>query len=67
MAAQDLLQRVPHPTIAEIEEGLAGNLCRCAGYVQITEAVLAAAESEGTGAAEPGRQAGSAGAGEGAR
>lgn len=45
MAAQDLLERVPHPTVEQIEEGLAGNLCRCAGYLQITEAVLAAAEA----------------------
>jgi carbon-monoxide dehydrogenase small subunit len=44
MAAADLLSRNPHPTIAEVQEGLAGNLCRCAGYQQITEAVLAAAE-----------------------
>lgn len=43
MAAQDLLERTPQPTVAEIQEGLAGNLCRCAGYEQITEAVLAAA------------------------
>ncbi len=44
IAAQDLLDRVPHPTVAEVQEGLAGNLCRCAGYEQITEAVLAVAE-----------------------
>lgn len=44
MAAHALLSRNPHPTIDEVHEGLAGNLCRCAGYGQITEAVLAAAE-----------------------
>jgi carbon-monoxide dehydrogenase small subunit len=48
MAATELLDRTPHPTRAEVEEGLAGNLCRCAGYEQIIEAVMAAAE--GTGA-----------------
>jgi carbon-monoxide dehydrogenase small subunit len=45
MAADDLLARTPHPTVAEVEEGLAGNLCRCAGYEQIVEAVIATAES----------------------
>jgi carbon-monoxide dehydrogenase small subunit len=45
MAAHDLLARVPHPSVAEVQEGLAGNLCRCAGYQQITEAVLATAEA----------------------
>ena len=44
MAAQYLLQRIPHPTMAEVREGLSGNLCRCGGYVQICEAVLAASE-----------------------
>jgi carbon-monoxide dehydrogenase small subunit len=63
MAARDLLDRVPHPTEAEVQEGLAGNLCRCAAYVQITEAVLATAESEGAGAAEAGRETGPAGTG----
>jgi aerobic-type carbon monoxide dehydrogenase small subunit (CoxS/CutS family) len=38
-----LLADNPHPTRAEVEEGLAGNLCRCAGYEQIIEAVMAAA------------------------
>ena len=47
VAATDLLARTPRPTVEEIAEGLAGNLCRCGCYVQITEAVLAtAAESE---------------------
>jgi len=44
MSAHALLASNPHPTVAEVQEGLAGNLCRCAGYRQITEAVLAAAE-----------------------
>lgn len=44
MAAHDLLERVPHPTVEQIQEGLAGNLCRCGCYGQITEAVLATAE-----------------------
>jgi carbon-monoxide dehydrogenase small subunit len=43
VSAQALLALTPHPTRAEVEEGLAGNLCRCAGYGQIIEAVLAAA------------------------
>ncbi|MEA2608167.1 MAG: hypothetical protein QOJ75_410, partial [Chloroflexota bacterium] len=43
IAAKALLALHPHPTRAEVEDGLAGNLCRCAGYGQIIEAVLAAA------------------------
>jgi carbon-monoxide dehydrogenase small subunit len=43
VSAGALLALTPHPTRAEVEEGLAGNLCRCAGYEQIIEAVLAAA------------------------
>jgi carbon-monoxide dehydrogenase small subunit len=43
ISAQALLARNPHPTREDVEEGLAGNLCRCAGYEQIIEAVLAAA------------------------
>jgi carbon-monoxide dehydrogenase small subunit len=46
MAARALLDRVPQPTRAEVEDGLAGNYCRCAGYEQIIEAVLRAAEAE---------------------
>jgi carbon-monoxide dehydrogenase small subunit len=44
VSARALLSRIPHPSRAEIEEGLAGNYCRCAGYEQIFEAVLSAAE-----------------------
>jgi aerobic-type carbon monoxide dehydrogenase small subunit (CoxS/CutS family) len=44
VSAAALLAESPHPTRAEVEEGLAGNLCRCAGYEQIMEAVLAASE-----------------------
>ena len=43
MAGDDLLRRAPHPSHAEIEEGLAGNYCRCGCYYQIFEAVEAAA------------------------
>ena len=43
VSAEALLAHTPHPTRAEVEGGLAGNLCRCAGYEQIIEAVLAAA------------------------
>ena len=45
MAAQALLAENPNPTIPEVQEGLAGNLCRCGCYQQITEAVLAAADA----------------------
>jgi carbon-monoxide dehydrogenase small subunit len=51
-----LLARIPNPTRDDIEDGLAGNLCRCAGYEQIIEAVMAAArpagDHEGRGASE---------------
>lgn len=47
MAAHALLERLPHPTIAEIQEGLAGNLCRCGGYQQMAEAIEAVAEGAG--------------------
>ena len=43
MAATQLLARHPHPDMAEIREGLAGNLCRCTGFKRIFESVIAAA------------------------
>ena len=43
MAAEALLRREPKPSEAQIREALAGNLCRCTGYVKIIESVQAAA------------------------
>jgi carbon-monoxide dehydrogenase small subunit len=45
MAARQLLASKPHPSRAEIQEGLAGNLCRCGGYSRILDAVARAAET----------------------
>ena len=42
LAALDLLSRTPHPTESDIRAGLAGNLCRCTGYMRIFESVLEA-------------------------
>ena len=44
MAATSLLKEVPHPTEAQVREGLEGNLCRCTGYHNIVKSVLAAAD-----------------------
>jgi aerobic carbon-monoxide dehydrogenase small subunit len=43
LAAAHLLEKKPEPGMADIREGLAGNLCRCTGYMQIFEAVTKAA------------------------
>jgi len=42
LAARNLLERHPHPTDEQIRTGLAGNLCRCTGYMRIFEAVVRA-------------------------
>lgn len=44
MASQALLAHNPSPSIDEVRHALAGNLCRCTGYAQIVESVMAAAE-----------------------
>lgn len=44
LSAKVLLDKKPNPTIADIKEGISGNLCRCTGYQQIIEAVQLAAE-----------------------
>jgi carbon-monoxide dehydrogenase small subunit len=43
MQASWLLSQNPSPTEAEIREGIAGNLCRCTGYVNIVKAIQQAA------------------------
>ncbi len=42
LAAVDLLNRNPQPSETEIRNGLAGNLCRCTGYMKIFESVVRA-------------------------
>jgi carbon-monoxide dehydrogenase small subunit len=43
MAAVSMLRENPHPTEAEVRNGLEGNLCRCTGYHNIVRSILAAA------------------------
>lgn len=43
LAADDLLRRCPCPDEGQVRHGLAGNLCRCTGYVKIVDSVRAAA------------------------
>ena len=47
MTAVELLERNPNPTSQEVRDGLEGNICRCTGYHNIVQAVLAAAEAKG--------------------
>ena len=44
MAAVDLLERIPNPTESDIRTGLAGNLCRCTGYMKIFDSVVRACQ-----------------------
>jgi len=44
LATHHLLKKYPQPTLLQIQEGLAGNLCRCTGYMRIFSAVHAAAD-----------------------
>ncbi|MDD5007388.1 MAG: (2Fe-2S)-binding protein [Syntrophorhabdaceae bacterium] len=50
LSAKALLTRNPHPTETEVREAIAGNFCRCTGYVNIVKAVLAAAVTKDRGA-----------------
>jgi carbon-monoxide dehydrogenase small subunit len=45
LAALNLLEKNPHPNEAEIRNGLAGNLCRCTGYMKIFESVVRACQA----------------------
>src|SRR3981189_3481581 len=46
MAAVDLLERNPNPTETDIRNGLAGNLCRCTGYMKIFDSVVRACKTK---------------------
>ena len=54
IAAHELLEENANPTEAEIREAISGNLCRCTGYVQIVEAIAAAARDLAAERAAPG-------------
>lgn len=46
MSSRALLDRVPNPTEEQVREAIAGNICRCTGYLPIIKAVLTAGERE---------------------
>ena len=46
LAAHHLLRKNPNPSLDDVREGLAGNLCRCTGYMQIFEAVMESVRRE---------------------
>ncbi|MFQ6016491.1 MAG: (2Fe-2S)-binding protein, partial [Anaerolineae bacterium] len=46
MSAKALLDENPQPSPDEIEEAIAGNLCRCTGYLQIVEAINQTSKSK---------------------
>jgi len=49
LSAKALLDENPHPTEIEVRRSIAGNLCRCTGYVKIIDAVLAASNEGAPG------------------
>jgi aerobic-type carbon monoxide dehydrogenase small subunit (CoxS/CutS family) len=51
LSATELLRANPHPTRLEIQEAIAGNLCRCTGYISIIEGIEAASRILPKGAA----------------
>jgi aerobic-type carbon monoxide dehydrogenase small subunit (CoxS/CutS family) len=44
MAGAALLREHPHPSRAQIQQAISGNICRCTGYRKIVEAIEAAAD-----------------------
>ncbi len=44
ISAKNLLDRNPNPSVFDVRDALAGNLCRCTGYTKIIEAVIDAGE-----------------------
>ena len=53
MSAKHLLDKNTEPTVAEIRDALAGNLCRCTGYTKIIEAVAVAGRAMSSTDARP--------------
>jgi isoquinoline 1-oxidoreductase subunit alpha len=49
MSASALLASIPHPTDADIDDAMSGNICRCGTYVRIREAIKHAAQSSEQG------------------
>jgi carbon-monoxide dehydrogenase small subunit len=47
MAAKAIIDKTPDPTEEEIKQGISNHICRCTGYVQIVEAISAAAKNMG--------------------
>ncbi|HWY49810.1 MAG TPA: (2Fe-2S)-binding protein [Bryobacteraceae bacterium] len=45
MAAKSLLNQTPRPTLDQVKQGLAGNLCRCGTHTRIVQAVMLAAKA----------------------
>jgi carbon-monoxide dehydrogenase small subunit len=45
LSAKALLDENPTPTATEVRKGISGNLCRCTGYQQIVDAILAASQA----------------------
>jgi isoquinoline 1-oxidoreductase alpha subunit len=56
MSACALLKQHPRPTGAQIDEAMAGNLCRCATYVRIKAGIQRAAEIAGSAPAGKGKK-----------
>jgi aerobic-type carbon monoxide dehydrogenase small subunit (CoxS/CutS family) len=52
MSARALLNETPKPSVDQVREALAGNLCRCTGYTKILEAVLMASVHDEAGGSE---------------
>ena len=49
-------QRIPSPTEFEVRKAIAGNLCRCTGYVRIVKAILKASQASTVGTPRVGRE-----------
>jgi len=49
LAAKNLLDQNPHPSIEEIKKAISGNLCRCTGYTKIIEAIESVSKDDETG------------------